>query len=220
MFSVKKTLALSASAVAVTLATAGSATAAIAAAPVDVTTNAVVQRDVTAALAYWHVVRPDAVYQCTPAQGNWLTVSVQPMVAAGVDGRMIPTPDVMAETPVGSCQIELSPSFWRMFLGRDHDNELLVSTRAHPRNMVGMFMTGKWGEAYSAAIITHELGNVLGITDSEHSALAIMDPRCIRYDVPTVNLAVYGWAHVGAYDRGWLTLHGLTGSTSLLASVR
>jgi len=165
-----------------------------------------VTRYLALAEQYFKVVDPAATNPCPTGP----SAVVAPMVAAWRAGRIVPASGVWAETFIGGCEIDLSPSFYRFLDGQEPPGAgFFVATRKHPNHFSAAPATGPWARAYACAIIAHEYGHVLGLPDS-NVGLRIMDGRAVRYDDPLCNRAAYGWKRIGHRDRLWLAGAGLT----------
>jgi hypothetical protein len=141
----------------------------------DVTSVALVQRDLALASTFWAVEQPTLVSPCTADQV--LVTSMQD--GTGDGGALVPAADAWAETALGSCSIKIAPVAWALgSSGNSGTSEMFC------------------------VLIAHEYGHTLGLADSE--SIPMMSSSWARRDDPLCDQAVYGWRWTLHKDRAWI----------------
>lgn len=206
-------------AIVIALAIASFATTASAATyPLNVSTVPAVQRALHNASQYFGIIAPTLQSPCPLG----VTVLVQPMQSSDYLGGTIPGSEVWAQTVLSSCEIDLSPDFYRFLMRRGDPNQQVLLPMPVKYCDQGVAVTvpssscsvahsqrGQWAQAYACAVIVHEYGHVLGLdTNGDGQVgmplLPIMNGAG-PYDVPQCNLDAYGWKHISQTDKSFLT---------------
>jgi hypothetical protein len=141
----------------------------------DVSSVAVVQRDLELAASFWAVEEPALLSPCASDQ-----VMVTSMAdGVGDDGAIVPAADVWAETTLGSCEIDIAPVAWALGTSGDSGTSEML-----------------------CVLIAHEYGHTLGLPDTE--SIPMMSSSWSRRDDPLCDEAVYGWRWTLPKDREWI----------------
>ena len=141
----------------------------------DVTSLALVQRDLRLASEFWAIERPTLVSPCLSDQV--LVTTMQDGI--GDNNQIVLASNVWAETALGSCTINVAPVAWALGNSGNSNTSFMM-----------------------CVLIAHEYGHTLGLPDSE--AVAMMSSDWGRRDDPLCDKSVYGWKWTLHKDRMWI----------------
>jgi hypothetical protein len=141
----------------------------------DVSSMAVVQRDLRLAREFWAIEQPSLSTPCLADQ-----VLVTPMQdGIGDNDTIVLASDVWAETGLGSCTIDVAPVAWALGTSGDSNTSFML-----------------------CVLIAHEYGHTLGLPDTE--SIGMMSSNWARRDDPLCDRAVNGWRWTLHRDRMWI----------------
>jgi hypothetical protein len=141
----------------------------------DVSSVAVVQRDLRLAQEFWAIERPSLSTPCLADQV--LVTSMQDGI--GDDDTIVLASDVWAETGLSSCTINVAPVAWALGTSGDSSTSFML-----------------------CILIAHEYGHTLGLPDTE--SIGMMSDNWARRDDPLCDRAVNGWRWTLHRDREWI----------------
>jgi hypothetical protein len=162
------------------------ATAAVTqAAPVNVTANPAIARDLTLAAAFWDARRPDLAPLCAVQVYVGRTV-----LGVGNDGQVVPAVDVWAQTALGGCQIVLSAAAWSEARSAPPIGGRYGVCTIVWHGSTGTCETSGWSQFDVCNRIAHEYAHTLGLGDTAHG------PRILNQSAtggdPVCAAAYYG----------------------------
>ena len=141
----------------------------------DVTSLALVQRDLRLASEFWAIERPALASPCLADQ-----VLVNTMEdGIGDNNQIVLASNVWAETALGSCTINVAPVAWALGTSGNSNTSFMM-----------------------CVLIAHEYGHTLGLPDTE--AIPMMSSDWGRRDDPLCDRKVYGWRWTLHRDREWI----------------
>jgi len=141
----------------------------------DVTSLALVQKDLRLASEFWAIERPALASPCLSDQV--LVTSMQDGI--GDNGQIVLASDVWAETGLDSCTINVAPVAWALGSSGNSNTSYMM-----------------------CVLIAHEYGHTLGLPDTE--AIPMMSSDWGRRDDPLCDRSVYGWRWTLHKDRMWI----------------
>jgi hypothetical protein len=142
----------------------------------DVTSLALVQKDLRLASEFWAIERPALASPCL--SDDVLVTSMQDGI--GDNGQIVLASDVWAETGLGSCTINVAPVAWALGSSGNSNTSYMM-----------------------CVLIAHEYGHTLGLPDTE--AIPMMSSDWGRRDDPLCDRSVYGWRWTLHKDRMWIS---------------